>query len=1234
MDLKRARDTIENVFSNEFDRETFIKFASNLLNSNFSQPSILQGNQIPEQFKDGINSLETLSNYVDSSQKKIDLLIVTLIKDTALDRRRTMQRNFVARYLDNKFKDAALVAFVTPRKDNWRFSLIQIESRLEGVKVVDDYTPAKRWSFLLGKNEGCHTAKSQLLEILANDSEDPSLEEFIEAFNIETVSKEFYEKYRELFDRMTKDLKELIENDFEIEKDFREKQIKPRDFARKTMGQIAFLYFLQKKGWFGVRPEEEWGTGVKNFVRKLFERRASYGNNFFNDILEPLFYEALALDRGSAAIYPKLNNVRLPFLNGGLFEPLNGYSWETTNITLPDEFFSNTTSTEEGDIGNGVLDVFDRYNFTVNESEPLEMEVAVDPEMLGKVFENLIPENIRKGKGAYYTPRSIVHYMCQESLINYLDTELSHTVEKETIEAFIRDESGQMDLTEELKKHAQQIDELLANIKVCDPAVGSGAFPLGLLNEIVKARVKIGEYIDSKYSIYDLKLHAISNSIYGVDIDPGAIEIAKLRFWLSLVVEQDEPSPLPNLDHKIMQGNSLISEYEGIRLFDDKLLENNESRYARIDQLEKERDLTHKELAILVSKGEYTSTSKADLEEKIKPIIKEIKSLKRKNIEESGDMLKQSSGLFDPEVNVNKQIAQNTARALNANKAELLSTHSQSEKERLKKQIEELTWRLIEITLQERGELDKLEEIKELRLQRIKPFFIWELEFGDVFKNNGGFDVVIANPPYLKERDNAHIFEPVNNSSFGMRWHQGKMDFWFYFLHKSIELSKSEICFITSRYWLNSQGAKKLIKRVADELSFVNVVDIGKLKVFDAVAGHHMISHFSKKRQEDFTYFQVVNDISSIEYHKDSPNIKSLTLKNSNVFEENNEIIFSKDNFSGLEQTLKLGELFDTSQGVIEAGDKISKKQFENSSRQDINQGDGVFVLNEIEANKLNLTTKEKVILKPYVDPNDVSKYDIDCSNLKYLIYSDKDIKENIRIDSDLFNLKNHLDFMSDFITSSNKPYGLHRARKDKYFELPKIIFKSMFLYPDFAYDENKLYFGMSFTSILQKDDSYHLRYLLTLLNSSFAKKWFYVFGKQRGVGIDIGVGKLRLFPVKVLASNSQEIFIQFSVMASIAKKVSEGLFNNICDLIDALVLQLYFSKHMIVNEIDILKFIERDLIEALNNKDFMDFTDNEQKDIINNLVNKWTHPDSEVNKRINSFESVSPDILKPFLES
>jgi len=181
------------------------------------------------------------------------------------------------------------------------------------------------------------------------------------------------------------------------------------------LGQIVFLYFLQKKGWFGVKRDADWGTGPKNFLRELFEGKHGTYKNFFNDILEPLFYEALAWERDDD-FYSRFN-CKIPFLNGGLFDPINNYDWVHTDILLPNDLFSNDYKTKEGDNGNGILDIFDRYNFTVKEDEPLEKEVAVDPEMLGKVFENLLEVKDRKSKGTYYTPREIVHYMCQQSVI-------------------------------------------------------------------------------------------------------------------------------------------------------------------------------------------------------------------------------------------------------------------------------------------------------------------------------------------------------------------------------------------------------------------------------------------------------------------------------------------------------------------------------------------------------------------------------------------------------------------------------------------------------------------------------------------------------------------------------------------------------------------------------------------------------------------------------------------------
>ena len=218
-----------------------------------------------------------------------------------------------------------------------------------------------------------------------------------------------------------------------------------------------------------------------------------------------------------------------------------------------------------------IFDVFDLYNFTVKEDEPLEKEIAIDPEMLGKVFENLLPENIRKGNGAFYTPREIVHYMCQESLINYLDTQLNKDtkiIEKEDISVLVKradsvyinkNQGNSEILPKSIKPNAKAIDTALENIKICDPAIGSGAFPVGIMTELVRIRIALNDYLeqDKNRTSYELKRNAIENSIYGVDLDSGAVEIAKLRFYLSLVVDEEnikDIRPLPNLDFKIMQG--------------------------------------------------------------------------------------------------------------------------------------------------------------------------------------------------------------------------------------------------------------------------------------------------------------------------------------------------------------------------------------------------------------------------------------------------------------------------------------------------------------------------------------------------------------------------------------------------------------------------------------------------------------------------------------------------------
>ncbi|MCL0080438.1 BREX-1 system adenine-specific DNA-methyltransferase PglX, partial [Dehalococcoidia bacterium] len=530
MNKEQAKELIKDTFESPFDKEKFVVFIKNLLNRIEESPFIYRGNFIPDAFEQYISTLERVGKYTED-ENEIDLLIVKLKRETSLERARTMQRNFIAWYLKGsrggKLKDAALVVFVSPDKEDWRFSLVNMDYRFEEgqsgrVKVKEEFTPARRWSFLVGKNERSHTAQSRLVSILEDDEHNPTLAQLEEAFNIEPVTKEFFDKYRILLVHTVDALDKVVKRDQTVRKDFELKNINTVDFAKKLLGQIVFLYFLQKKGWFGVKRDAEWGTGAKDFLRRLFEKRYGVYKNFFNDILEPLFYEALARERDDD-FYSRFN-CKIPFLNGGLFEPIGGYDWVHTDILLPDELFSNRRRTPEGDIGDGILDVFDRFNFTVKEDEPLEKEVAIDPELLGKLYEKfnaIRPDNFYEYKkalvsgkrnlekqfnkkfGVYYTPREIVHYMCQQSLINYLSCELEGKVNKEDIEKLIKygeqfteneaavlekgkeTQTYKYQLPESIRTNTKIIDDKLKDIKICDPAIGSGAFPVGMMHEII-----------------------------------------------------------------------------------------------------------------------------------------------------------------------------------------------------------------------------------------------------------------------------------------------------------------------------------------------------------------------------------------------------------------------------------------------------------------------------------------------------------------------------------------------------------------------------------------------------------------------------------------------------------------------------------------------------------------------------------------------------------------------------
>ncbi|MGH9200461.1 MAG: Eco57I restriction-modification methylase domain-containing protein, partial [Vicinamibacterales bacterium] len=386
MEKTTAQRLVRETFNAPFDKKRYRDFISELCNG-FDEAKA-QNMGVPDAFKPHVKSCQRLGTFDSPEGELVDVLVVHLTESFKLEHTRTALRDFVAHKLkrgdgeNNSYKEASLVAFVAPDSQSWRLSYVRMvyetrrDPRTGKIKPEERLTPARRYSYLVGADEECHTAQTRFLSLLENTTDRPTLAHIEEAFSVESVTEEFFREYARLFEDTEAALAAVVKRDKTIRDDFKAKGVSSVDFAKKLLGQIVFLYFIQKKGWLGVAKGGKWGEGPRNFLRQLADRGVGETQCLFSDVLEPLFYDTLAKDRGHEA-WCKTFACRIPFLNGGLFEPLGGYDWEKTEITLPNALFTNKTRTEAGDEGDGILDVFDRYNFTVNEAEPLEKEVAI-----------------------------------------------------------------------------------------------------------------------------------------------------------------------------------------------------------------------------------------------------------------------------------------------------------------------------------------------------------------------------------------------------------------------------------------------------------------------------------------------------------------------------------------------------------------------------------------------------------------------------------------------------------------------------------------------------------------------------------------------------------------------------------------------------------------------------------------------------------------------------------------
>ena len=483
----------------------------------------------------------------------LQIFDVTVSDRVMMERNRVNIQRLIRAVMDQFSCAFMLFHYEDDTRWDWRFTYC----RKSGNK--EESTDSKRYTFLLGPGQSCRTATDNFMA-LYDKRASLGIKDIEDAFNVEALSKEFFGKYKAQYEAFVNYMvdpangmrKNFIDTDFDhtdmTADKIRDREEKPiRDYVKKLLGRIVFLHFLQKKGWLGVPAGKEWGEGDRDFMLKLFQNASErQKENFLDDILEDLFTEGLDRNRSDwgdlfDTEVEGFRNCRIPYLNGGLFERDN---LDKKPSHFPANYFDS------------LLTMLSQYNFTIDENDPNDAEVGVDPEMLGRIFENLLEDN--KDKGAFYTPKEIVQYMCRESLIAYLQTD-QREEDKDCIRQFViaHDASLLGDLKEE-------IDQKLCDVKICDPAIGSGAFPMGLLRELFFCRSAIEPNIAENAA--NIKRHIIQNNIYGVDIERGAVDIARLRFWLSLIVDEKSPEALPNLDFKIMEGNSLLEQYRGADL--------------------------------------------------------------------------------------------------------------------------------------------------------------------------------------------------------------------------------------------------------------------------------------------------------------------------------------------------------------------------------------------------------------------------------------------------------------------------------------------------------------------------------------------------------------------------------------------------------------------------------------------------------------------------------------------
>jgi len=1137
--------------------------------------------------------------------KQLAIFTVEVADSISIIRNRQGLREIAAKHIDQNIIHGSLAFFYNKKQADYRFSFIAKEASidLETGELIKGETKPKRYTYLLGSNEACTTPAKRML-VLADKKEkgEVNINQLKEVFSVEALNKDFFKTYKAHYEKFWKYLADE-ENPYrakliDAEKDDKVKQEKPiRDFAKKLLGRIVFLHFLQKKGWMGCSPEtKDWIDGEPRFMQKLFEDFAK-PENFQSQCLTHLFFETLNTKRPNdtfevKGLKGKLNGSRVPYLNGGLFEPEKNKA--TLTIDFPVDYFKE------------LLDFFEQYNFTIDENSPDDHEVGIDPEMLGHIFENLLEDN--RDKGAFYTPKEIVQYMCKESLIQYLKNSppqenhpaLKGTPPKEgnwdtAIEAFIRLHTVSPLLAE--KENAVLLNKKLDDIKVCDPAIGSGAFPIGMLQEIFEAKRFIYPYLKTNkdFKPARVKKNIIQNSIYGVDLEKGAVDIAQLRFWLSLVVDELNPHPLPNLDYKIMQGNSLLEHFEGIELGKVALFEEPKVRIIEPTLFEepkadygfsKENRTNIKELIADYFKVEEKAQKTS--------IHKQIDSIVMDHIDKSLEFFENK--LLIEIATYEKQLEGKTSNLSQAQKDQYFQK-SKEVKEIDKRQVQ------LQSKTAARKRLLEFENTDE------RPYFLWHLYFMDVFEK-GGFDVMIGNPPYISApnmvKNNPDGRQSIIDSNKFESLYQ-KWDIYVPFMEFGLKhLSDIGVFTMIVPYPLTNQNyAQKLRELILKKYIITEIVDLNGTKIFDNATVSNCIPFIVNSGvKKNSCFISKLNENNKIQ--------KTFEQNYSDLVQDKNTLVWNltseKRDSIGHSNLNILGDFCYLSVGmVLNADEKSAKGEF---SKDDL----------------LSDTYNEKNCRK-YLDAKDIERYNV--KKIRYLEYNTERVPDKLRrptfrelyeqpklMFNRLGNLQVYFDENTKYLHSDSMFSAV--LWKDLNGINNKSISASVKRYSRFGRNEMEK---------LSKEVD--LKYLLGILNSKYTSV---LLSNLRGGDYHIYPEHLRNMPIpkalkliqdKIIQLTNYLIYLNDPKQESVLEKVNNEAVSQVFeDLVNMMVYELYFEEEMKAAAIDVLQFVTE--------KAFPDITKSEDpKAIIQKVYYELQQKDNPIRNRILVASSRSETIAR-----